>query len=125
MTGAVQKAVYAKLSQSLSVPVYDSVPHGAQLPYVVLGEDFITDFSTKDIFGENCLLSLHVFSGYRGMREVKEIVDMVVDALRNGVHSDTFVVAFSGLDNIRFFKEEDGVQHGVVQIRMKILRRGE
>jgi len=117
----LQGAVYQRLKTLLPVAVYDDVPSQASFPYVVVGEDIVSDYSTKERFGGNVLIAVHVFSLYRGMKEVKEIAEQVLNALKQGVEVNGVLWCYSGLDTMRFLVEDDGVRHGVVQMRFKIL----
>lgn len=79
---ALQKALYEKLSSSLSAPVFDAVPEGTPYPYVTL--DFEATDNTTPISGkkrENRLFYLSVWSNYQGQAEVKRINGEIADAL--------------------------------------------
>lgn len=116
----LQQEIYSTLSGGLSVAVYDAVPSGASFPYVVVGEDIVTDESTKDALGHNVLVTVHVFSAYRGMAEVKDIADSIVSLLHGKKLSDGYAV----FDGMRFFSEENReIRHGVVQIRVRIFEK--
>jgi hypothetical protein len=122
MISKLQAAIYQKLTTELPIAVYDAVPGGASLPYLVLGEDFVADYSTKDHVGENALITIHVFSRHQGMKEVKSIAESVIALLRDGVAINGAMLCYSGLDTMRFIVEDDGIRHGVVKLRFKILR---
>ena len=79
---ALQKALYEKLSASLSAPVFDAVPEGTPYPYVTL--DYEATDNTTPISGkkrENRLFYLSVWSNYQGLAEVKRINGEIADAL--------------------------------------------
>ena len=79
---ALQKALYDKLTETLNVPVFDSVPAGTPYPYVTL--DYETVDNTSPIFGkkrENRLFYLSVWSEYKGQAEVKRINSEIAAAL--------------------------------------------
>jgi hypothetical protein len=79
---ALQKALFEKLSASLSAPVFDAVPQGTPYPYVTLDYE-VTD-NTTPISGkkrENRLFYLSVWSDYQGQAEVKRINGEIADAL--------------------------------------------
>ena len=70
----LQAALYARLSEELSVPVYDAVPMSTAPPYVTLDYEVATNDSP--ISGRkraSRLLYLSVWSDYRGQAEVKRI----------------------------------------------------
>jgi hypothetical protein len=79
---ALQKALYEKLSASLSAPIFDAVPEGTPYPYVTL--DYEATDNTTPISGkkrENRLFYLSVWSNYQGQAEVKRINGEIADAL--------------------------------------------
>lgn len=79
---ALQKAIYQKLSASLSEPVFDDVPDDTPFPYVTL--DYEAVDNTTPISGkkrENRLFYLSVWSDYQGQAEVKRINGEIADAL--------------------------------------------
>lgn len=79
---ALQKALFEKLSASLSAPVFDAVPEGTPYPYVTLDYE-VTD-NTTPVSGrkrENRLFYLSVWSSYQGQAEVKRINGEIADVL--------------------------------------------
>lgn len=79
---ALQKALFDKLSASLTVPVFDAVPAGTTYPYVTL--DYEVADNTTPVSGkkrENRLFYLSVWSSYKGQAEVKRINSEVAAAL--------------------------------------------
>lgn len=78
----LQAALYARLSDELSVPVYDAVPMDSELPYVTLDYEAMTN--TSPLSGRDRasrLTYLSVWSDYKGQREVKQIMSEVYAAL--------------------------------------------
>ncbi|WP_313489176.1 DUF3168 domain-containing protein [Stutzerimonas nitrititolerans] len=79
---ALQKAIFQRLSDELSVPVYDAVPMGTPYPYVTIDAERVTN--TSPIAGrkrEQRLIYLSVWSDYQGQAEVKRINGEIADAL--------------------------------------------
>lgn len=79
---ALQKALFERLSSTLSVLVFDAVPEGTAYPYVTLDYE-VTD-NTSPISGkkrENRLFYLSVWSNYQGQAEVKRINGEIAEAL--------------------------------------------
>jgi len=70
----LQAVLYARLSDELSVPVYDAVPMDTAPPYVTIDSEQMTNSSV--ISGRkraNRFIYLSVWSNYRGQAEVKRI----------------------------------------------------
>lgn len=114
----LQVAIVAALKPALNpVPVLDDVPANAAFPYVVIGEDTVTDWSTVDRDGEEIDTTIHVWSRYDGRKEIKELMGKVKTAL----HEQRLTVAGQHLVSLRFafetsFVEPDGkTRHGVIR----------
>lgn len=79
-----QKAVYARLTASMGVPVYDHVPQGAGFPYVVVGEDTGVPWDTKTRDGQEFTATIHVWDWRAaGRKSVKTLMQAVYDALHH------------------------------------------
>jgi N-acetyl-beta-hexosaminidase len=118
----LQEAIYDRFKNdsTITVNVYDEVDETATLPYITIGEDTVTDFSTKDYTGENTTVTLHCFSNYEGKKEAKQLLDLM---LRSLTKTPLTVVGFSVEDLQREFLtviNEQGIYHGIMRIRLKI-----
>lgn len=122
----LQSAIYTRLNDQLSVPVYDAVPQAVDagdnsaFPYVTIGDDSSSEFDTDTSVGFDTDCTIHVWSRYRGRREVKEIQKAIYDALHlydlpvSGYH--TVMVLFETADS---FMDADGItRHGVMVFRI-------
>jgi hypothetical protein len=126
---ALQTAIYSTLSNdnnltsTLGAGVFDEVTEGATYPFVALGEETATDYSTKDLVGGETTINIHIWSQYKGSKETKNIMDRIHDLLHD---SDISVSGFN-LINLRFeysdiMRDPDGVtRHGVMRFRAIIL----
>ena len=91
-----QQALYNALAangtvQSLlgSPPrLYDHVPPGVVFPYMVFGAISVHPFDTKTETGFEHIITLDIWSRYRGSKEAKDIVQAAYDALH---HTTLFV----------------------------------
>lgn len=122
---AVQDAVYTALAADSGVQallgspvrVYDHVPPDATFPFLTLGAVQAEGFDTKERVGTRQTVVLHVWSRYRGSREVKNILSVVHDLL----HLGNFAVAGHELAACRWrsaetLLDDDGLtRHGVAQ----------
>lgn len=122
----LQTAIYNRLSAQLNVPVYDAVPQAVDagdnsaFPYVTIGDDSSGEFDTDTSVGFDTDCTIHVWSRYRGRREVKEIQQAIYNALHlhnlavTGYH--TVMVLFQSADS---FMDADGItRHGVSIFRI-------
>lgn len=128
---AAQAAVQSRLAADVGVraqigdPVrlYDHVPPGAAFPYVTFGETNANDYGTKDGAGLEQTVTLHVFSRYRGRKQVKDILAALYDAL----HQQNLTVSGQSFVDCRFssaatVRTEDGVTYqGVIRFRVRTL----
>jgi len=138
----LQKALYARISGDPDIQekviggVHDSIVPSAtlwhnegdtstetapKLPYIVLGEDTVGDYSTKTEQGEDITHTLQVFSNYAGKKEVKEILNLILVAISKEP------IALDGgfeVDDIRrdYMEavEDQGFYRGILRLRFKI-----
>jgi len=86
---ALQQAVFAELVASEAIQdafgdpprVFDAPPRAAAFPYLVIGEDRESDWSTATEAGSEHALALSVWSRAGGLKELKLAADAVRDAL--------------------------------------------
>lgn len=136
----IQKAIYDKLiadvtlkaalaanvQDSTKAAIYDNVPQAVDsgddsvFPYVTVGDDTMIDWDTDTSQGKEATLTLHVWSRYRGRKEVKEIQGMIYDALHlsnliiTGYHSVLMLSEYS-----ETLLDPDGLtRHGVQRFRL-------
>ena len=84
----VQTAIYSLLSGDATLTgmagVYDHVDPNASMPYINIGEFTEAPMPTHDKEGWDVTATIHVYSEYRGMREVGLILNRM-DVLLNMV----------------------------------------
>ena len=102
--------------------VFDDVPENTAYPYVVIGEETATNIDTKDKDAHEHTLTIHVWSQYRGRKEIKNIMSSVYTLL----HNASITVSGASLVNIRHefentLTEADGItRHGVMRFRVVV-----
>lgn len=92
----------------------------SKFPYVVIGDDTAAEFDTDDRNGQETTVTLHVWSRYRGKKEVKQIIDALYTALH------TLQLSIQGQHTVFCYWEfaesvpEPDVllQHGVTRFRI-------
>ena len=115
----------SQLTNTLGAAVFDDVPdtQAVSFPYVQIGEDTATDYSTKDVTGTETVINLHVWSRYRGSKETKQVMDRGHTLL----HDSNLTVTGHNLINMRFefgdvIRDPDGItRHGVMRFRAIML----
>lgn len=119
MLTAIQKAIYQELS-ALGYPVYDEVPDNAQMPYITIGEETADDWSTKTGQGIRSRFNVHVWSDYKGMKELKTIVDQVINALNYKTFTaDNTTLVLVRLDTLNIVKDpEENVRHAILRFEI-------
>ena len=101
---ALQSAIYSRLSSdstlttTLGAGVVDEVTTGQAYPFIAIGEEVTTDFSTKDLTGSEVTINIHVWSQYKGSKQTKDILDR----LHTLLHNYSLSVSGHNLINIRF-----------------------
>tara|TARA_Y100000996_G_scaffold98920_1_gene71200 strand:- start:202 stop:603 length:402 start_codon:yes stop_codon:yes gene_type:complete len=124
---ALQQTVFNTLDgdstlQSLVSDVFNFVPQNTAYPYVQIGDDSLSDNSTKDLDGNIHSIVIHTWSRYRGDKEAKEIMARVYDLL----HNSSLSVSGASLVNARFdtsdiLTDPDGItKHGVQRFNFVI-----
>ena len=78
----LSKALFERLKEALPVPVYDHVPAGKKAPYAVLTGTSAESWDTKTVCGANVMATLKVLSEYQGDKEVAELCDGAISAIR-------------------------------------------
>ena len=79
----LNKALVERLKGELTVPVYDYVPAGKKAPYVVLTDTSAESWDTKTVCGANVLAIIKVLSEYQGDKEVAQLCDGAISAIRS------------------------------------------
>jgi len=91
----VQQAVLNKLAASEAVQatlgaspaLYDYVTPGATFPYIVYGPSHVAPHDTKTDIGFEQIVTLNIWSRYRGGKETREIFQAVYDTLHRAALS--------------------------------------
>ena len=55
--------------------IYDEVPQGSSYPYVEIGDETTIDAGLKDKDGQEFTQTIHIWSRYRGSKQIKEIAE--------------------------------------------------
>ena len=79
----LNKALFDRLKDALTVPVYDYVPAGKKAPYVVMTDTSAESWDTKTVCGATVMATLKVLSEYQGDKEVAELCDGAISAIRS------------------------------------------
>ena len=122
----LHKAVYDLLTADAGVTatVYDYKPQpsdaGAQGEWIVTGEDDVLAYDSKTFQGSDVLVRIHIWSRYRGFKEVRALQDAVRTALDRAdltVTGQNIVrVHFERAD--RFVEPDNITHHGVSDFRV-------
>lgn len=111
---------YAPLTAVVS-DIYDEVPASATFPYVVLGEVTTVPFDTADSTGEEQTFTIHVWSEYRGRKEVRQIQEHIYDALNRYDLSVGANMVDCTQEYSEDFIDTDGIRrHGVQRFRIYV-----
>lgn len=125
----VQTAVYNRLRGYSALTaligagngrIYDQVPESnAVFPYVTLGEIVSLPFDTKDSIGQDQTVTLHVWSRYKGNKEVKQILDAIYDALhRHALSLASHATVDCKYEYSETYRDEDNTRNGIIRFRI-------
>lgn len=121
MLNELQQAVFEKI-QSLGYAVYDAIPEHTKYPYIVIGDDFTTDWSTKTFPGWNVLVTIHVWSNYEGYKETKRIMQDIEQILCIQEFTlEEHAIAVLMPDSMQVLRDPSGCRHGILRLRIKII----
>jgi hypothetical protein len=124
---ALQQAIFATLCASDDVKnavgdpprVFDTPPRGTAFPYIVIGDDTESDWSTASEPGSEHAIQVHVWSRADGRKEAK----LVADAVRDTLDGAELSVTGQALIDIRYLetaltRDSDGETiHAVLRFR--------
>lgn len=123
-----QSAVYDLLSGSITGTVYDEPPDlpagmpESDFPYTVIGDDTAQAWDTDDTLGKEVTITLHVWSRYRGSKEVKQILGEIYGLLHRARPE---IDGYTVIDTLCEFTEtrremKPMIRHGIARYRMTI-----
>ena len=134
----LQKAIFDKLldgsadGERVAIPeiddpvaILDDVPSDTKYPYIVIGEETSIDNDTKDNAGAEHTITIHSWSQYIGLKEVKLMEAFLVDKL----HQSIITMPNADIVNIRrefdqVLVEPDGItRHAISRYRVIIYNR--
>lgn len=120
----VQTAIFEALTASPAIAegrVYDSVPEGAQFPYLTIGDEQVSDDGNACDDGWEVYADVHVWSRSVGFPEAKALIAAAVSRLTaiDAIAGKTLISV--ALDGTRIFRDPDGeTSHGVITVRFVI-----
>lgn len=121
--------VYGKLNGNVTgAAVYDHVPfepEGApsdSFPYVEIGEAEASPFDNDSTLGAYVDATVHVWSRYKGRKQVDELLDKVYGLLHRATLTATgYKIVDCLFDFSDVLIESDGItRHGVIRFRLTI-----
>lgn len=116
----LQIAIYNKLA-GVELDVYPYVPKEAVYPLVALGEEYLTDESTKNKRHFEVIHTLHAFSDSKSKAEINDMNNKIIETLSNRFPlGDGFYVSRSLLENAQTLIDDAGVFHGTLRFKFTI-----
>lgn len=103
--------------------VYDYVDEDMKMPVVTIGETYVNDYSTASFNGEDLTQDIHIWSKYKGKKECKEIINLVLIALFDNLKElgGGFEIDIMKRENIEIFDDPDGeTKHGVIRLKFMV-----
>jgi hypothetical protein len=121
----LQTAIYTALTGmtilGASFPVKGAVPPGTAMPYVVIGEEFVSDWSTKTWWGSEHRVRLHFWDLASTSRKVRAAMKETAKRLVNKTLTITgsYAVASLRLGPQHVFQDGDAY-HGVADFTVLV-----
>lgn len=122
----LQKGIFTRLSDDPIISekvtgVFDSVGKNQPFPYITIGEPTMLPFTTKQKFGEELAIVIHVWSTYDGKKETIDIINLCLTSLAAEMNLNGFRVQKVDVDNIQVFDDADPrIRHGVLRMKYTI-----
>lgn len=116
----------ATITTTYSASVYNEVPESPSFPYLVIGQSTNNPDYYKTGALPEVVETVHIFSTYRGDKEIKQIADAAAQALTGGSYSlSGYTVRQVSIDNfltlpVQYFDSDRSVRHGVLYMRYLI-----
>lgn len=116
---ALHDALIARIESDTSYTIYDDNPQSVAYPYIVMGEMIAGDWSAKGEPGQEVFATLHLWSQYKGKKEILEIYDGVLQAItRAELDLGSDFNALSYYDSWNLIIDIDGItRHGILRFR--------
>lgn len=113
---ALQQGIYAALTAhapliAATTGVFDAPPLDQPLPFVTIGEDIISDYSTKDLVASEHRLTIHIWSRAPGRAEAKQLSALVQTALASPLILTGFRLISLRFITARMLVDPDGLTH--------------
>ena len=86
----VYKEIFSRIN-ALPYNVYDELVDNATWPFIRIDYSYNRDRSGKNYDGTTYYQYIHVFSVYKGRKEVLEITDMINEALLEPIVTEDFI----------------------------------
>ena len=103
----VYKEIFSRIN-ALPYNVYDELIENPQWPFIRIDYSYNRDRSGKNYDGMTYYQYIHVFSVYKGRKEVLEITDMINNALLEKIETDEFV-AYPYIERNEIANESDTI----------------
>lgn len=129
----IQSAVYGVLSGDSTLMasvtgVYDDVPQAldpgaaANFPYITIGDAQHQEWDTDTELGTDATVTVHIWSRYRGRKEVKDIQALIYGLLHraNLIVSGYNLVGVDWIQSDSFMDTDGLTRHGVQTFRITI-----
>lgn len=122
----LQEAIYTRLSgdatlvTTLGAAVYDDPPDSAAFPYVVIGDVTEGPNDTMGRTGRDMTVTVHTWSQYEGMKQVKQIQNRVDLLLDRWFPTVTGWTATEMLQEFFETFRDEKTRHGVARYRIHI-----
>lgn len=125
---SLQKELYQILSKDQQLKskikgVFDYVDEDSKFPIITIGDCVSSDYSTSSFDGEEVVQDVHIWSKYKGNKEVKELLSIATEVIFRDLRTleGGFEIDLIKRDGIEVFTDIDPtVKHGVLRLRITI-----
>lgn len=121
-TLVLHEAQIVRIEAYTDYKIFDANPENEPYPYFAMGEMTARNWSDKFEDGQEVYSTIHIWSQYRGRKEVDQMADILEQALTSSPLElgPNFEAALDRFDSYNLIIDIDGItRHGIV--RMKYL----
>lgn len=113
----IHKGIYDLLKTQYS-NVYDTLPDNVNFPFITIGEPDVSGELAKNLGSSTVRLDIHLFSNYKGKKEIYGMVENVITLLNSLETTITEIkVLFMGYDII-YQEEDEGIKHAIIRLNL-------
>jgi hypothetical protein len=123
LTLSLQKALYtlfkedSALQKMIGNRIYDFVPKGTEMPYIVFGEDKMKSWSTATTEGWSLAYVIHVWGNDQSLSKVRGILEQLTCCIRDAnLTLDGYQIVYIRPKQSQTYLDKNNLAHGILTL---------